>query len=217
MRPLSAEDETCPTGSPNCNVQETERRIKGWVGLQRHLHKSDFGVDFVRNGRKIEIGSKDLFVWNGGESSEVEYPIDDPRNRGRFVGEIHLDHCRVSYTKDRFERDDPSWAEMVRVVRGDGPLRPMAAKQSGFEGNSSPLYKLFQAFRRSSPQGKNGLWSRVFVVRDNDRSEQMAEAFHSDNAEFLSDEPWWNLVLEDVVARTQVVLVIGCSTSDLDT
>lgn len=196
MRPLSAEDETCPTGSSNCNVQETERRVRGWVGLQRHLHKSDFGIDFVRNGRKIEIGSKDLFIWNGGDSSEVEYPIDDPRNRGRFVGEIHLDHCRVSYTKDRFERDDPSWAEMVRVVRGDGPLRPMAAKQSGFEGNASPLYKLFQAFRRSSPQGKNGLWSRVLVVRDNDRSEQMAEAFHLDNAEFLSDEPWWNLVVE---------------------
>lgn len=196
MRTLGSSDENCPTGSPNCSVVETERRIKGWVGLQRFLHKSDFGIDFIRNGRKIEIGSKDLFSWSNGDNSEIEYPIDDPRNRGRFVGEVHIDHCRVSYTKDRFERDDPSWDEMVRVVRGDGPLRPLAAKQSGFDGNNSPLYRLFQAFRRSSPQGKNGLWSRVLVVKDNDRSEQMAQLFFDNDADYLDDEPWWRLIEE---------------------
>lgn len=196
MRALSAEDEECPTGSTNCSVRETERRVSGWVGIQRYLHKSDFGIDFIRNGRKIEIASKDLFLWSAGEISEMEYPIDDPRNRGRFVGEVHLDHCRVSYTKDRFERDDPSWEEMIKVVRGDGPLRPLAAKQSGFNGNTSPLYKLFQAFRRSSPQGKNGLWSRVLVVRDNERSEQMADAFHKGESDFLDDQAWSDLVQE---------------------
>ena len=196
MRALSGEEEQCSTGSPNCQVVTTERRVKGWVGLQRYLHKSEFGIDFIRNGRKIEIGSKDLFAWNNGDNSEIEYPIDDPRNRGRLVGEVHLDHCRVSYTKDRFERDDPSWEEMVRVVRGEGPLRPQAAKQSGFDGNTSPLYKLFQAFRRSSPQGKNGLWSRVLVVKDNDRSEQMAQSFYENDADYLDDERWWKLVEE---------------------
>ena len=196
MRTLSTSDESCPASSPNCSVIEIERRIKGWVGLQRFLHKSDFGIDFIRNGRKIEIGSKDLFSWSSGDHSEIEYPIDDPRNRGRFVGEVHIDHCRVSYTKDRFERDDPSWEEMVRVVRGDGPLTPVAAKKSGFEGNNSPLYKLFQAFRRSSPQGKSGLWSRVLVVQDNERSEQMAQSFFDNDADYLDDEPWWRLVEE---------------------
>jgi len=196
MRALNSDEEQCSTGSPNCQVVTTERRVKGWVGLQRYLHKSDFGIDFIRNGRKIEIGSKDLFSWNNGDNSEIEYPIDDPRNRGRFIGEVHLDHCRVSYTKDRFERDDPSWEEMVLVLRGEGPLRPQAAKQSGFDGNISPLYRLFQAFRRSSPQGKNGLWSRVLVVKDNDRSEQMAQAFYENDADFLDDERWWKLVEE---------------------
>jgi hypothetical protein len=196
MRTLATDEELCPTGSSNCNVVESPRRIRGWVGLQRYLDKTDFGIDFIRNGRKIEIGNKDLFVWSDGESSEVEYPIDDPRNRGRFIGEIHIDHCRVGYTKDRFERDDPSWGEMVRLVRGDGPLRPTVAKQRGYEGNQSPLYKLFQAFRRSSPQGKNGLWSRVLVVRDNERAQQMAESFANDEAEYLTDERWWQLVEE---------------------
>ena len=169
MRTLTVEEESCPTASAKCDVHETPRRIKGWVGLQRYLHNTEFGIDLIRNGRKIEIGNKDLFKWSDGDDTEeVEYPIDDPRNRGRFVGEIHIDHCRVSYTKDRFERDDPSWGEMVRVVRGEGPLRPVVAKQRGYPVNDSPLYKLFQAFRRSSPQGKNGLWSRILVVKNND-------------------------------------------------
>ena len=196
MRTLAADEETCPTASPNCNVEETPRGLKGWIGVQRYLHNTDFGIDFIRNGRKIEIGNKDLFNWSDGDAEEVEYPIDDPRNRGRFVGEVHIDHCRVSYTKDRFERDDPSWREMVRVVRGDGPLRPVAARQRGYDVNESPLYRLFQAFRRSSPQGKNGRWSRVLVVKNNDRAQEMAEYFAQDEPEYFGDERWWQLVEE---------------------
>lgn len=196
MRTLSSDQEQCPTGSLNCAVVETPRRIRGWVGIQRYLDKTDFGIDFIRNGRKIEIGSKDLFIWSDGENQEVEYPIDDPRSRGRFIGEIHLDHCQVSYTKNRFERDDPAWNEMVRVVRSEGPLRPNTARQKGFDGNQSPLYKLFQAFRRTSPQGKNGLWSRIMVVQDNDRAQQMANLFANSDADYLTDERWWQLVEE---------------------
>jgi len=196
MRTLASDQEQCPTGSAHCAIVETPRRVKGWVGIQRYLDKTDFGIDFIRNGRKIEIGNKDLFIWNDGETQEVEYPIDDPRSRGRFIGEIHLDHCQVSYTKNRFERDDPAWNEMVRVVRGEGPLRPNTARQKGFDGNQSPLYKLFQAFRRTSPQGKNGLWSRIMVVQDNDRAQQMAGLFANADPDYLTDERWWQLVEE---------------------
>lgn len=196
MRALATDEEQCPTGSDQCQIVESPRRVRGWVGIQRYLDKSEFGFDLIRNGRKIEIGNKDLFTWNDGNAEEVEYPIDDLRNRGRFIGEIHLDHCQVSYTKNRFERDDPAWTEMVRVVRGEGPLRPNAARQQGYEGNQSPLYKLFQAFRRSSPQGKNGLWSRVMVVQDNDRAQQMAAEFAKGEPDFLTDERWWQLVEE---------------------
>jgi hypothetical protein len=196
MLMLPNDGSPCPTGSANCAVGETPRRIRGWIGLQRYLDETEYGIDFVRNGRKIEIGCKDLFVWSDGEVSEVEYPIDDPRNRGRFVGEIHIDHCRVSYTKDRFERDDPAWDEMMRIIRGDGPLQPMKAKQRGYGENRSALFKLFQAFRRSSPQGKNGLWSRIMVVKDNERARQMAEAFANNEVEHLTDERWWQLVEE---------------------
>jgi hypothetical protein len=196
MRTLAVTEETCPTGSPSCHIVETERRVHGWIGLQRYLHNTEFGLDFIRNGRKIEIANKDLFEWSDGHTSQVEYPTDDPRGRGRFVGEIHIDHCRVSYTKDRFERDDPAWSEMVRVVRGEGPLRPIVAKQRAYEGNDSPLYRLYQTFRRSSPHGKNGLWSRVLVVKDNELAQQMADLFDEGDPDYLTDERWWQLVLE---------------------
>jgi hypothetical protein len=196
MSTLPDDTSGCPTASPSCKVVTVERRVRGWVGIQRYLHETEFGLDFIRNGRKIELANKDLFDWPEGDSLENEYPIDDPRKRGRFVGEIHIDHCRVSYTKNRFERDDPAWGEMVRVVRGEGPLQPMKAKERGYGTNSSPLYRLFQAFRRSSPQGKNGLWSRILVVKDNERANEMAKSFQDNDPEYLDDEHWYKMVLE---------------------
>jgi hypothetical protein len=186
----------CPTASASCSVVAIERRVHGWVGLQRYLHDTDYGIDLIRNGRKIELSNQDLFLWQAGDNAESEYPIDDQRKRGRFVGEIHIDHCRVSYTKNRFERDDPAWEEMVRIVRGEGPLQPQKAKSLGFGTNTSPLFRLFQAFRRTSPQGKNGLWSRIFVVKDNDRAIEMADRFQDNDPEYLDDEKWWQLVQE---------------------
>src|SRR5207253_8143499 len=121
---LAASADKCPSCGGSQNVVKRNRRVYGWVGLQRYLSASDYGIDFLRHGRKIEVASRDLFYWNDGQLSEEEYPIDDPRHRGRVVGEIHLDHCRVTYTKDRFDRNDPAWEEMANIVRGSGPLRP---------------------------------------------------------------------------------------------
>lgn len=187
----------CPTGGSECKTVELKRRLHGWVGLQRYMHEEDFGIDIIRNGRVIEVQNKDLFVWGGGERPEREYPIDDQRNRGRFIGEVHLDHCRVSYTKDRFERDDTSWAEMVVLLRGEGPLQPQKAKALGFEPPSAPLYRLFQAFRRSSPQGKTARWSRILAVKNNERAIEMADLFHKGDPEYQTDEKWYELVEEE--------------------
>ena len=37
---------------------------------------------------------------------DIEYPIEPPANQGRIVGEIHLDHVPVNYTKDAFDTND---------------------------------------------------------------------------------------------------------------
>lgn len=194
---LPAGETDCPTCGLNDAVVSRVRRVHGWLGLQRYLDSNDYGIDFLRNGRKIERANRDLFMWNDGDVTETEYPIDDPRNRGRIVGEIHLDHCRVMYTKDRFDRNDPAWEEMVRIVRGDGPLRPDKASQLGFGENTSPLFRLFQAFRRSSPQSKTaGRYARLLIVPDNDRASEMAKHFYAGEPEYQTDLKWWDLVEE---------------------
>lgn len=194
---LSPADSVCHAcGSTNIVLRQ--RRVYGWVGIQRYLSEADYGIDFIRNGRKIEMANRELFSWvNGSDIPELEYPIDDPRHRGRIVGEIHLDHCRLSYMKDRFDRNDPAWDDMARVVRGQGPLRPDKASELGFSDNNSPLFLLFQAFRRSSPKPKiAGCYAKLLIVPDNERAAQMAGNFYSGEAEFQADTKWWELVEE---------------------
>lgn len=191
----ASESEACPLCATTGSVVKRPRRITGWLGVQRYLDQSEFGIDFIRNGRKIEIGNKDLFSWHDGESEEREYPIDDQRNRGRIVGEIHIDHCRVSYAKDRFDRSDPTWDEMVQLLRGSGPLRPEKAKDLGFLTNESPLFRLFRAFRRTSPHSKTaGAYARIMIVKNNNRAMEMASYFHDGNPEYQDDTKWWELV-----------------------
>ena len=110
---------------------------------------------------------------------------------------IHLDHCRVHYTKDRFERSDPAWDDMRFAVRGQGPLRPEKASGLAFSGNNSPLYKLYQVFRRSTPRSKTAPgWKRMLVVPDNDRAKEMAEKFQAGEAGYETDDKWFELVEE---------------------
>lgn len=198
---LHATDTVCPACSLSTNVIERKRHVHGWIGLQRYLSSNDYGIDFIRNGRKIEIGNRDLFYWRdpNGPVVELEYPIDDPRQRGRFVGEIHLDHCRVTYMKDRFDRTDPAWDEMVGIARGEGPIQPQKAATLGYSVNDSPLFRLYQAFRRSSPPKARvaGGWANVLVVKDNDRAEEMAKKFYEGVSEYQPDTKWWELVEEE--------------------
>jgi hypothetical protein len=194
---LSSGEDNCPAcGSPEGVVERT-RQVRGWLGLQRYLHDNDYGIDFIRHGRKIEIANKDLFNWLNEEKSEEEYPTDDPRRRGRIVGEVHLDHCRVSYTKDRFDRSDPAWDDMLTIIRGLGPLRPDKASELGYGQNVSPLFLLFQAFRRSSPKNKvAGSYERLLVVPENDVATEMSQKFYAGEPEYQSDTKWIELVRE---------------------
>ena len=196
---LGLDQETCPSCETSGVVVQRERRVHGWLGIQRYLDRNDYGIDILRNGRKIEIGNKDIFKWfdENADTEEIEYPIDDPRDRGRIVGEVHLDHCRVPYTKDRFVREDTTWREMVEIVRGTTPLRPDIARNMGAGENNSPLYRLFQAFRRSNPHNRGaGGWDRILVVPDNDRATAMARRFEVPESDYQTDLKWWELVEE---------------------
>ena len=214
---LGPGQETCFSCGASDVVVQRNRRIHGWLGIQRYLDRNEYGIDILRNGRKIEVGNKDIFKWfnEDVDADEIEYPIDDPRDRGRIVGEVHLDHCRVPYTKDRFVREDTAWREMLDVVRGTTPLRPDIARGLGAGENNTPLYRLFQAFRRSNPHNRRaGGWDRILVVSDNERAKNMAKRFDAGETDYQSDLKWWELVEEAEAEILQDGSSSGTNTSE---
>ena len=175
-------------------LEVRERRIWGWVGIQRYLHATDYGIDFIRNGRKILLRDDSLFRWDDPDDpsgrGEVEYPIEVPR-AGRIVGEIHVDHVRVNYQKNAFEYETPDWKRVVRLLRGEGPLLPKRAVAAGYTAkNTSPLACLHAGYRRNDPglnylipgDGKNAL---------HERAKEWADRFRKGDPEYQSDEKWY--------------------------
>jgi hypothetical protein len=185
--------EVC-TNCESVDLDKRERKIWGWLGVQRYLSTSDFGISVLRNGRKILRWDKSFFVWTDPDtgSTENEYPVEMPANRGRLVGEIHIDHMRPTYQKNDFDRSTRDWSTLRKVVRGDTELKPKSAKRRAInESNWSPLSKLFSTFRRNDPGAKcltigNGEKATLELSAD------WGKKFHQGLDEYQSDEKWWN-------------------------
>ena len=170
---------------------EVPERVYGWIGIQRYADETDFGIDVLRNGRKIEVGCKDIFDFEFPDGKIVqEYPQDDPRGRARIVGEIHLDHGYVHYTKHRFEREHASWKQLLTVVRANEPLaRRDKANLQGV--NESPLGTLFRVFRRNSPLSSGAQkYSDILFIKNNDLAKSMAQSWRKKLANYRDDQKW---------------------------
>ena len=171
-----------------------ERRIWGWLGIQRYLHTSEFGIDFIRNGRKILLRDLSMFLWHDPDDPSargaVEYPLEFPRNAGRIIGEIHIDHVRVNYQKNAFEYDSREWKKVISVLRGSGPLRPKIARDKGYEPNTSPLARLLAGYQTQDP-GLKCLIPGDGKVALHDTAAVWAKHFRDGDAEFQSDERWY--------------------------
>jgi hypothetical protein len=185
------QDECRVCGSDDLQVRQ--RRIWGWLGIQRYLHQSDFGIDFIRNGRKILLRDKRLFTWrdpNDASTDVVEYPVEVPYE-GRIVGEIHIDHVPVNYQKNAFEYDGQAWRGVVRVLREEGPIQPNKRKEAGYsESNNSPLARLFDGFRRNNP-GLNYLMPGNGQTALKEKAREWAKHFRDGDPEYQSDERWF--------------------------
>ncbi|MCU1526580.1 MAG: hypothetical protein JWP75_343 [Frondihabitans sp.] len=174
-------------------LRAEERRIWGWLGIQRYLHANDYGIDFIRNGRKILIRDDKMFHWNDPDDPSGkgirEYPIEVPP-AGRIIGEIHIDHVKVNYQKDAFEYDTPEWKKVVQVLRGRGPILPKKAKEAGYVVNTSPLAKLVAGYRRTEAgldylipgDGKHALHSQA---------REWAQLFQAGDPKYQTDEQWY--------------------------
>ena len=175
------------------NIEARERAVRGWLGVQRFLDTSNYGIDFVRNGRKILIKDKSIFKWRDPDTliEDIEYPIEMPANRGRLVGEIHLDHINVTYQKNDFDKTGRDWDAAVQIVRGDQPLKMRRASSP----NNSPLATLFSAFRRNDP----GL--KCLVTGDGKKATHHVAAtwgsrFYQNLPEFKDDQKWYDSAKE---------------------
>ena len=176
---------------------ERERRVHGWLGVARELDTKEFGIDFLRNGRKILRFDRRLFEWvdpdDASGAAIPEYPLEVPYNRGRIVGEIHLDHVRVSYTKDAFDFSDRAWRTAIRLLRGETSLLPNTARARGDAPNDSPLARLHRGYRRNDP-GTNYLTAGDGNSRL-DTADWVA-AFHKGDPTYQDDVKWWDAAVQ---------------------
>jgi hypothetical protein len=171
-------------------IVERERRIRGWLGIQRYADKSDFGLTFLRHGRAITYQDKSLFDWETPDGDfELEYPIE--LGMGRIVGEIHLDHAPVNVRKNNFDTSSQEWRFMVEKVRGPEPLRPKTAMRLVGRENTSPMGRLFNAYRENKP-GLRYLVPGNGTSSIHDTAKAWGQKFRSGDPEYLTDEKWYD-------------------------
>ena len=175
-------------------IIERSKRLTGWLGIQRYADPNDFGIDFIRNGRKILISDKSLFQYENQLTGqkETQYPIElGSTIGGRIVGELHVDYLLPTYQKNDFDRSDISWQQTVEAICGVGPFLPKSRKALGFtEPNVSPLCVLVNAFRRVDKGTK-------CLFAPNDIAKRYATEFRKGNREYFDDTKWWKAAQEE--------------------
>ena len=195
---LDPSESVCEACGSADSIVERERRIEGWIGIQRYFDKEHYGFDLIRNGRVIEQLDKSLFFFNAdtGETLE-EYPIDATHWGGRIVGELEINFVRVSHQKDSFDKLDPEWKRVVHTIRGSSPLQPRIAQRMGLEKNESPLARLFTGYRKATA-GLNSLVPGTADGRglNSGSVREYVEKFKQGVEGYQSDEKWYDLVLQ---------------------
>ena len=189
--------DSCPACG-SASLRTVEERIRGWVGIQRYDSLTDYGIDLIRNGRLIRRGEKNAFFEFTDEFGATihDYPVD--QTYGRIVGEVHLNHVPVDFLKQDFQRSSPEWARAISYLRGDSSLQP---KQLGADVNQSPIYKLFQGYRKVRKGGKAelymGYWDEISgepkrIARAVE--EEMLAKFKQKLPGYYDDAKWWEQV-----------------------
>lgn len=199
----SATLESFQTACPSCGSHEIrtlEEKVSGWVGIQRFDDLSEYGIDLIRNGRAIRISEKSAFFdyIDDFQKTIHDYPVDS--NFGRIVGEVHLNHVPVDFMKQDFQRSSPEWHRAISFLRGNSSLQPT---QPGADQNNSPIFKLFQGYRKVKKPGTTdmymGKWDSVKeeptrISRDVEK--EFYEKFLKKEPGYFDDAEWWKKVEE---------------------
>jgi hypothetical protein len=176
------------------NIVERRKRLTGWLGIQRYADPNDYGIDFIRNGRKILISDKSLFYYENmiTGQKELQYPVDLTGSvGGRIVGELRVDYLLPPYQKNDFNRSDKSWQDTIEAICGIGPFLPQYRKTLGFpEPNTSPLGILISAYRRPNTGTKS-------LFAPNSLAKSYAAQFRKGVREYIDDTLWWKAAQEE--------------------
>lgn len=193
------EGSVCPEDETH-EVRPVEERVRGWIGVQRYDDLSHFGVDLIRNGRAIRILEKAAFFTFTNEAGEesVDYPVDS--TYGRIVGEVHLDHVRVDFAKQDFNRTTPEWQRAVEYLRGKSSLK---ARSQGADENHSPVMEIFRGYRRVREFGFGDMYMGVREPNEEkasrigrDVEEEFYKKFLDREDGYYDDAKWWEKVEE---------------------
>ena len=171
-------------------VVKRPRRLHGWVGIQRFSHPQLFGIDFIRNGRKILSADRKLFDYENEDTGAqvTEYPIElSSTIGGRIVGEVHVDYLIPNYQKTGFDQTDGAWQMTRLFLRGEGPLLPAARKALNLDENTSPVSLLVNAYRRSDPGVK-------CLAMRNQMAKDYYQKFLKGDPDYESDLLWFKAV-----------------------
>lgn len=218
---LLVDGEDCKECGPGVAKRTIEERIRGWVGVQRYDDADHFGIDLIRNGRSIRVLEKEAFFTFTDELGKkiTDYPIDGPH--GRIVGEVHLDHVPVDFMKQDFQRSSREWDQAMKYLRGESSLQP---RQKGAEANGSPVFKLYQGYRRVRNVGKRDLYpgrwdseqgAGVRISREDERA--LLQKFKARVPGYFEDAEWWKLVEEaDQAPVPQLSLCPACGAQVLE-
>ena len=181
------------------SLVKRERKVRGWIGVQRFFDEKNYGFDLIRNGRVIKHFDKELFYWTDENGfKKKEYPVDRPEHLGRFIGELEIDFVQVSHQKDAFETESDEWQDFVNVVRGDGPIHKKASQTFGTGKNTSYLARLFNTFRNAKQGRANLVPARSdgrAMIQD-DIIRDLRQRFFNNEAEYIDDKKWWDLIIK---------------------
>ena len=176
------------------HIVEREKRLTGWLGIQRYADPNNFGIDFIRNGRKILISDKSFFQYENPLTlqKELQYPVELGTSiGGRIVGELHVDYLIPTYQKNDFDRSDTSWEQTRVAICGSGPFLPKLRRSMGFtDDNNSPLGLLINAYRRVDKGTK-------CLFAPNDLAKKYAAEFKRGSRDYLDDSKWWKAAQEE--------------------
>ncbi len=197
LRPDEAEEyyTAMQAGEPfPTHIVEREKRLTGWLGIQRYADPNDFGIDFIRNGRKILISDKTFFQYENPLTlqKELQYPVELGTSiGGRIVGELHVDYLVPTYQKNDFDRADTSWDQTREAICGVGPFLPRSRRAMGFDDdNTSPLCLLVNAYRRVDKGTK-------CLFAPNDLAKRYAAEFRKGTRDYIDDTKWWKAAQEE--------------------